>query len=251
MTTAKPPMSGPLLFGHYAFPPNRLGYCGPVDHPALFQYVTQEVVDQGLIELGKRFEGAYPYLCLIAQANGIADPFDRRVVEAYWIGNDYLERVAASPFYTSLSERFQSRMNARTFGWLTSKLEQGARPHHNFHVFEVYLRAGLMRDAKAIIALERMDACRISWGSVAAIDGPELIVERAPLILKEGKLALGEPELKRVLRQIDGRGFADAAQPGDIVSLHWDWVCEVLKPLALRRIIHNTERYMKLANETL
>ncbi len=32
---------GPLLFGHYAFPPNRLGYCGPDDHEALFEYVVE------------------------------------------------------------------------------------------------------------------------------------------------------------------------------------------------------------------
>lgn len=242
---------GALLFGHYAFPPNRLGYCGPDDHPALFQYVTQGTSDQGLIELERRFDGAYPYLRLIAQANGIADPFDRRVVEAYWIGNEYLERVSASPFYESLGERFRPRMDARAFSWLASKLELGARPHHNFHVFEVYLRAGLVRDNRAAIGLERMDNCRISWGRVAAVDGAELVVERPALVLREGKLALTQPEPKRVTRQIDGRGFADHAQIGDYVSVHWNWVCEVLGASALRRLVRNTERYMTLANQTL
>lgn len=251
MTSATRVADGALLFGHYAFPPNRLGYCGPDDHPALFQCVTQGISDQGLIELGQRFDGAYPYLRLIARANGIADPFDRRVVEAYWIGNQYLERVAASPFYESLGERFRSRMDAQSFNWLASKLEQSARPHHNFHVFEIYLRAGLVRDNRAAIGLERMDNCRISWGRVAAVDGAELVVERAALILQDGKLALSEPQLKRVLRQIDGRGFADEAQIGDYVSVHWNWVCEALDASSLRRLKRNTERYMGLANQTL
>lgn len=244
-------VNGALLFGRYAFPPNRLGYCGPDDHRALFEYVTQGTTDRGLTDLERRFDGAYPYLRLIAQANGIADPFDRRVVEAYWIGNPYLERVAASPLYESLGERFRSRMDARTFGWLASKLEHGARPHHNFHVFEVYLRAGLMRDARAVIALGRMDSCRISWGRVAAAEGAELVVERSALVLQEGKLALTQPQPKRVTRQIDGRGFADGAQVGDHVSIHWDWVCEVLDPVALGRLIRNTERYLAMANQTL
>lgn len=243
--------NGALLFGRYAFPPNRLGYCGPDDHPALFQYVTQGTTDQGLLDLERRFDGAYPYLRLIAQANGIADPFDRRVVEAYWIGNEYLERVSASPFYASLGERFRPRMDARSFSWLTSKLEQGAHPHHNFHVFEVYLRAGLTRDARAVIGLERMDSCRISWGQVAEVDGAELVVERPALVLKEGKLALTEPQVMRVTRQIDGRGFADGAQPSDYVSIHWNWVCEVLNPTALRRLTRNTLRYLSLANQTI
>ena len=242
---------GALLFGRYAFPPNRLGYCGPDDHPALFQYVTQGVTDQGLIELERRFDGAFPYLRLIAQANNIPDPFDRRVVEAYWIGNAYLERVTASPFYDSLGERFRNRMDPGSFSWLASKLESGARPHHNFHVFEVYLRAGLMRDNRANIGLTRMDSCRISWGRVAEVDGAELVVERPALELRDGKLALTEPRSMRVLRQLDGRGFADEARPGDHVSVHWNWVCEVLDPLALRRLIANTRRYLDLANQTL
>lgn len=244
-------LPGALLFGRYAFPPNRLGYCGPDDHSALFDYVARGVTDQGLIELERRFDGAFPYLRLIARANDIADPFDRRVVEAYWIGNELLERVGASLFYESMRERFLPRTDARSFSWLTSKLEHGARPHHNFHVFEVYLRAGAVRDAHAAIGLRQMDSCRISWGRVAEVDGAELVVRRPALELREGKLALTDPIPMRVARQIDGRGFADDAQPGDYVSIHWNWVCEVLEPRALRRLIANTKRYMALANQTL
>lgn len=248
---ARKAVPGALLFGRYAFPPNRLGYCGPGDHQALFEYVTSGAIDQGLTQLERQFDGAFPYLRLIAQANNIADPFDRRVVEAYWLGNEYLERVGPSPFYNSLGERFRPRMDGRTFEWLASKLEHGARPHHNFHVFEVYLRAGLMRDARAVIGLARMDACRISWGRVAQVDGAELVVERPELVLLDGKLALSEPRIKRVTRQLDGRGFADDAEPGAYVSIHWDWVCEVVGGAALRRLMGNTRRYLNMANQTI
>lgn len=243
--------SGALLFGRYAFPPNRLGYCGPDDHATLFEYVSRQRTDQGLVEFERRFDGAFPYLRLIAQANSIADPFDRRVVAAYWIGNVYLERVAASPFYESLRERFRARMDAPSFGWMTSQLEHGARPHHNFHVFDVYRRAGLMRDARASVALDRMDRCRISWGRVTAVEGAELVVERAPLVLEASKVALGSPQLIRVVRQIDGRGFADRAAVGDTVSIHWDWVCDVLGPSALDQLVRNTRRALAQTNATL
>lgn len=243
--------SGALLFGRYAFPPNRLGYCGPDDHHALFEYVSSGTTDGGLLELERRFDGAYPYLRLIAQANGISDPFDRRVVEAYWIGNAYLERVEASPFYESLKARFGNRMDTHAFTWLTSELERGARPHHNFHVFDVYRRAGLTRDAGATIALDRMDRCRISWGEVIAAEGAELVVKRAALALVDDKLTLAEPHVERVARQIDGRGFADGAHVGDTVSIHWDWVCEVLTPSALERLQRNTRRAIAQANATL
>jgi hypothetical protein len=243
--------SGALLFGRYAFPPNRLGYCGPNDSQALLEYVSERRTDQGLVELERRFEGAYPYLKLIALANGIADPLDRRVVEAYWIGNACLEKVDPASFYDSLEERFKPRMGPSTFVWMIGKLELGAKPHHNFHVFDVYVRAGLMNDARAAIAVETMDSCRISWGKVVSTDGAELVVDRAPLVLRGGKLVLGEPEVKRVMRQIDGRGFADDVQPGEFVSIHWNWTCEVLSVSALRRLQQSTRRAIALANTTM
>jgi hypothetical protein len=190
-------------------------------------------------------------LQLIAGANGIADPFDRRVVEAYWLGNTSLERVDAAAFHTSLDERFRSRMDPRTFGWLATKLELGARPHHNFHVFEVYTRAGLMNDRSAPVLLDTMDNCRISWGTVAAVDGDELLVERRALILRDGKLALSEPRPLRVLRQIDGKGFTDAVSTSDVVAIHWNWACDRLAPSPLAHLQRATRRALDMANTTL
>lgn len=243
--------AGALLFGRYAFPPNRLGYCGPDDSQALLEQVAARRPDQGLVELEKRFEGAYPYLCLIAQANNIPDPFDSRVVEAYWIGNELLERVEAAPFYESLRQRFSSRMKTSEFGWLASKLELSARPHHNFHVFDVYVRAGLMRNERADIAVETMDSCRISWGRVAAVEGAELVVERPQLVLAGGKLTLSEPRPFRASRQLDGRGFVDEVNVGDMVSVHWNWTCDLLDASALSRLQKATQRSMALANLTM
>ena len=63
---------GPLLFARYAYPPNALGYCGPQDHRALLEYAAAGVVDRGLRELAQGFDGAWPYLRLIAEAAGIS-----------------------------------------------------------------------------------------------------------------------------------------------------------------------------------
>jgi hypothetical protein len=243
--------SGAVLFGRYAFAPNRLGYCGPDDNQALLEYVASGSSDAGLLEIERRFDGAFPYLCLIAEANNIPDPFDARVVEAYWIGNSCLERVDAARFYDSLTARFKSRMNERTFAWLSGKLVMGARPHHNFHVFDVYMRTGLMKDNRAKIVVETMDACRISWGQVVSLDGPELIVARPRLALSEGKLTLTDPEVVRLTRQVQGLGFADQARPGSYVSIHWNWVCEELSAAKRRRLMSATEKYIQLANQTL
>jgi len=243
--------AGALRFGRYAFPPNRLGYCGPADHAALLEYVAGGRSDRGLVELARRFEGAYPYLALIALANHIPDPFDERVVEAYWIGNRLLARVGAAPFHESLRSRFGRRMDRRSFDWLAAKLRLGAVPHHDFHVFDVYTRAGLMNDPAAPVLLETMDACRISWGTVLSVEADRLLVLRAPLVMDCGRLSLGEARAGLVARQVGGRGFVDEVRPGDHVSVHWSWACEVLKPGELARLRAVTTRCLELANLTI
>ena len=242
---------GALLFGRYAFPPNQLGYCGPPDHQALLDHVAAGAPDRGLVELEKRFEGAYPYLLLIAHANGITDPFDERVVDAYWVGNDLLNKVGPGAFRDSLHERFAPRMTAGSFHWLETKMESGARPHHNFHVFDVYVRGGLMRDERATIALDLMDSCRVSWGRVTALDGDFLAVDRQPLVLAGGRLALGPAEPARVTRQHGGQGFVGSPDVGSTVSIHWKWACDVLHKSAERRLRRATDRCLELANQTM
>lgn len=242
---------GAILFGRYGFPPNRFGYCGPQDSRAILDYVSEQHADKGLLELERQFAGALPYLRLIALAAGIPEPFHCRVVEAYWIGNELLERVTGQALFDMMTERFRPRATPQAFRWLASKLEHGARPHHNWHVFDVYTKAGTLRNKNAEIALHHMDKCRISWGRVLAVQGPSLVVERQPLELRNDRLVLGEPVVVTVERQIDGRGFVDDVRPGDVVSIHWDWAAEVLTPRKLKWLQRETEHAMRVANLAL
>lgn len=251
MPVTESTISGLLLFGRYAYPPNRLGYCGTEDHASLFEYLSLRLGDGGLAELAQKFEGAFPYLKLIAAANHIRDPFDPSVVDAYWIGNALLERVEASELYSSLRARFRARMNNREFSWLATELERGAKPHHNFHVFDIYRRAGLMRDGKATVALDRMDRCRISWGRVLLAKHSEIVVDRQGLELHNGKVALGRPKPVRLSRITNRSGMTDELRPGDIVSIHWDWMCERLTSEKFRRLVANTRRAVVNTNTTL
>src|ERR1035437_6641781 len=82
------PVSGPELFARYAYPPNELGYCGPAEPSALLEAAAEGGQESLTAHLARQFEGAWPYLELIAGCNAVVDPLDRRVVEAYWIGND-------------------------------------------------------------------------------------------------------------------------------------------------------------------
>ena len=103
MSTA---ISGALRFAAYAYPPNALGYCGPDASNQLLQQVAAGVDNPDLRRLARGFEGAWPYLELIAAANRVADPLDPRVVEAYWVGNTLLEQVRPGALARHVEERF-------------------------------------------------------------------------------------------------------------------------------------------------
>ena len=246
IVTPSATLAGTSRFVRYAFMPNRLRYCGGDDNRTLFEYGLQDVSDGGLTPLLRRFTGALPYLQLIARANDIPDPFDPRVVEAYWIGNALLERVEVRQLYDALAERFGKQLQGRTRDLILGKAPAGARPHHSFHVLDVHSRVGELEHN-----LATMDACRVSWGIVLEDGGAELLVERRPLVLRAGKLALGEARRQRVPRQVDGRGFADGATVGAWVSVHWDWVCEVLTEDERHNLERYTRYHLAIANQTI
>jgi len=247
-STLAPPKSidGTSRFIRYAFMPNRLHYCGGDNNSLIFDYALEGVREPPLEAMLRKFTGAMPYLSLIARSNGIVDPFDERVVEAYWIGNDLLSGVEVRQLHDALRERFGNQLQGKMREWLLAKAPAGARPHHNFHVFDVHSRVGELEHS-----LETMDQCRISWGKVLKDDGSELVVERQPLAIVEGKLALGASIQERAARQVGGRGFADEATTGVWVSLHWGWVCEVITPLQQRNLARYTVDHIRLANLTM
>src|SRR3989338_6111793 len=74
----------------YAFGPNRLHYCGPDANAELRANIEAGATDFGLARLLKQFKTLFPYLVQIAAANHLQDPFDWRVVEAYWLGKQFL-----------------------------------------------------------------------------------------------------------------------------------------------------------------
>ena len=262
----RPTPSGPVLFARYAFGPNRLGLCGPEDWRSLLELGAAasaedgssgvsgsqaQEIDDGLRDLAAGFEGAYPYLELIASAHDIGDPMDLRVVDAYWIGNAFSDGVDPGLMTRSMDVRFRSQLLPEAWKWLEGKPAAGARPTHAFHVFDIFPRVGLMRGGQVTDAVGLMDSCRIRWGRVLEISGETLVVNAVPLGLADGKLALAQPKVQTVRRWLDGTGFVSDVEVGDVVSLHWDWACEVLSPTRLEALQRRTVRSLELANQTL
>lgn len=236
--------SGTLLAARYAFAPNRLDLCGPDENRAMLDYLAEQASDRGLEQVLRQFPGAYPYLSFIAATNRIPDPFDRRVVEAYWVGNELLNNVRMEDFYRHLEDRFQRRFPKRLFEAVLGQIPAGAHPHHNFHVLAMPIRTGHLEIAHTV---QTMDECRISWGTIKAVVEDELAVQRRPLVLRGDDLVLGEPEIRTVRWRFNGKAFLQA-QPGDVVSIHWGCACDRLTGPQLLHLERETQFHLALAN---
>lgn len=244
---------GVLFHAKHAYMPNVLGYCGPEERGRILRGIEGGDVGYDLVATLKEFEAAYPFLKLIARNNG-KDAFDYSVPEAYWIGNSLLERVTASEFHGFAQKELKGMGNERARAVL-KELQGPALPHHSFYVMSTYAVAGagngpdLTNEASKKIA-GLIDNCRISLGKVAQVESEELKVQLRPLMIDDGGLALAKPVLRRVKYNADVNPFS-AVKPGDFVSIHWGYACEVLSPRQARNITKFTAADLSLVNRYL
>jgi hypothetical protein len=245
-----PWLPGPVLFARFAFPPNRLGLCGPESGRALPEHVRSGRTDPALSEIARGFEGAYPYLELIASENRIADPLDARVVEAYWLGNDLLEHVGPRARYDDLTGRFRARTARREWPWLEAKADGASAVHHSFHVLEILPRIGMIRGGLPPDLTAVLERCLVRPGRVLAVDGDALDVELPNLAFRDGRLHLDPPRPTRLAWAAE-ETFGDVLLPGDDVAVHWDRVSGRLTPRQASRLSSVTRRNLAVANTTL
>lgn len=223
---ARPATAGERLFARYAFAPNELGYCGPADSATLFELAVTGQAGSDLAPIARRFSGAWPYLVLLAELTGIADPLDARVVRAYWTGSPLLDQVDRHRFGTRLIEFIGARAG-HYWQHLSAELLPEASPTHGFHVFGVYPWSRLLARAPEQ-PLRVLDNCRIRWGQVIASSDGQVSVRCRRLTWDGCQLGLGPPGVEQVRLAIDGRGFVGEPVAGQWLALHWDWVCDRL-----------------------
>lgn len=232
----------------YAFGPNRLHYCGPTATGAAdeLRVRASEGESLGTVTLLRRFETLYPYLVHIAEGNGIRDPFDDRVVEAYWIGNDLLTRIEQKHLYRHLKDSLsiKKKVGAERFeSSIANKIRHGGIPHHSFHVLNIWKGSG----EQTLEQVGSVAECLVSAGTVSEIDGPWVTLETEQLTYDGKRLGLS-PETRRLPRPLDASDDWDSLAPGDLVSFHWGVLCESLTPVQFERLRKYTHQSITLAN---
>ncbi|MFH2020237.1 MAG: DUF6390 family protein [archaeon] len=220
----------------YSFITNKLRYCGPEDaYKKFLQYIkepTKELAEEIKSHI-KRFEGLYPYLKAIAEKNNL-DEFDYRVAEAYWLGNELLDKFTAEDnrkIIMSLAERGLPRSFAEKLCVDIPNMF----PHHSFNV--VYVGVGKITGSVPT-NLENINNCLIRPAEVISVHDDYVIARHRPYKELKGNLYLDEPQ--------DGKfeyipEFGNVKE-GNIVSLHWNYVVDTLDAKALGNLLVYTEK---------
>ena len=239
-------MDGVQLGARFSLATNRLNYCGPADaEPALYAAIVGPQGTDAARRALSGFEALMPYLEAIGAKHGL-DPFDERVVEAYWVGNDLLDPFGRDDFRRLLDALVRRGLPRPIADRLAAHLPARPIPHHLFHV--AFVGVGAVT-GHVPTTLPNMESCRPAWASVIAPGpGPELTVERPSLVVDRGRLGFG------AVRRL-GLRFDPAVVPGvhagHEVAIHWGWPALVLSARQSAALREYSRRSLDAANEAL
>lgn len=239
-------LKGLSLCSRYSYPPNSLSLCGPDKQNDLFSYASSGKSDKGTLEILSQFSTLYPYLNLIAYENNIPDPFDPRVVEAYWLGNKLLNNVPLRQFASHLTDRLllKKKIKKNKLDKIFDTLDAGALPSHAFHVTNIYKRTGHFDIPHTI---ETMDACLINWGRVIKIEMGCLEIETQALNVIDNKLTFKQKK-RTIMYQGKKDIYTVKINQHDWVSYHWGYLCHKLTKPHLNNLIYYTNQAINLVN---
>lgn len=239
---------GVQLCAQYSLPPNLLSYCGPLKSKEIKSYLNENAVDLKLSEILSEFETVYPYLTYIAHENNIADPFNTRVVEAYWIGNSLLKSISPKSLYNHFLEniKLKRKISKKDLVDIIGKIPKGAIAHHTFHVLNIFTRTGHHSIKHTI---ETMDLCRIGWGKLVNIFNDFVELDARALEIKGNVLGLSKSSIRKI--KLPYRVTLNRQDIGSYFTFHWDMLCEKITPFQKKNLEICTNMSICLANLTL
>ena len=241
------------MCARYSAAPNFFGYCGPNKSATLIDHLTDKAADNEVGTILSEFETLFPYLELIAKKNRLLDPYDSRVVEAYWLGNAFQKPVSEQEYSAFLKERLSidKKIATAEFMDIRGAVDKAPfYPHHAFHVFNIFRRTG---HNNSFHTINTMDECRIGWGSVENISIVNaktiLEVKYEPLQHENGILKFGKPASKILRTDYKDKEFIKNLTLGSNVSFHWGFVCDKISINQMLNAKHFTQKAVEFYNQ--
>lgn len=154
---------------------------------------------------------SYTWYRIIVSRAGTKDPFDERVVRAYWVGNELSEPIG--------------------------KKESFLFPFHNFTIL-----VPLDSYKPSPIAINE---CKISVGKVEKVEGKILFVRCRSIVRENNKFLLANSaERKKVERR-----FINKVKKGDWITFHYSIGREVVSEEDANLLYQKTKEAIKLFNK--
>jgi len=238
-------MHGLKLAASYGFYPHQLGFCGVQGNSikkTLQEYLSgQNASEQKIRKILRTFKGAFSYYQLIAENNNIKDPFDEKVVKAYWIGRKLLEKVPVDSLRNMIVKKFTEPglLSKRIAEKKARKIPSTAKAHHSFHVLVIGSVSG-----KVTLKGKLLDLCLIRWGTVIKKAKGKIVLEYQPLQKRKGKYCLGKPIHKIIFWE---KKFIPKIKSGDQAVIHWNHIVQILKT----RDLNNLKKYTQITIDSL
>jgi len=226
----------------YFFIPKRINYpLKNVPDKKLYWYIKTGKGKKEVEEIIKNSKALLLFLNLIAKKNK-KNPFDKEVIEAYFIGNELLKAITAKDIKDMIKNDFTKiGLSKETAHQLIEKLPTNAIPYYNFHL----LHASLL--SSNIPMLYEIDNSKISCGKVKKILVDKLIVEYSPLIRKQ-KLCFGKTKQKKIYYDKD---IVKNIKKDDYVSIHWDFALEKITKTQAKNLDVFTRKTVREINKFL
>ena len=233
-------MTGTRLCCSFSRIPSQKNYCGPTSaHKELAEFVRTGQNEGRVQELLSKFEGLHPYLCFIAERHNLK-PFDYRVVEAYWIGNDLLDVFGRDDFKQLIPELEKRGLPGSYANRLREKIPIGAIPHHSFHV--LFVGVGQLT-GRLQTTLENMLNCMLSWGEVISVDQNTAVVSGPVLRYNNNKFEMS----MNGGRVVSYDPALIQPKQGDMIAVHWNECAYILG----REQLQNLRKYTNFVIEAV
>lgn len=220
-------MDGLRIAASFGITPNKLGFCGPQvseGQKTLRKYLYYGKNSAKTRKVMKQFEGAYSYYVLIAKKNKIKDPFHEKVVSAYWVGNELLEKVDTRDLKKMVLTKFTQPglLNKEEALRRVDRIPENAKPHHSFHVFIL----GTVTGKIDLDTIKLKDICRPGWGQVMEL---KIKNSKSKVIVKYQPIVKGYKLGKEKTKEIDwDKKVISRLKAGDWVAFHWNTLAKVL-----------------------
>jgi Family of unknown function (DUF6390) len=233
------------MFARYAYAPNALGYCGPPLGATLRDGSVDEVR-----RAATGFSGAWPYLRVLSELTGVADPLDYALVESYWLGGGVGAGLDPQRFFDALLAIIGPQAG-RYWSHLTPDLVDEAAANHCFHVFGVYPWTRFLGRGMDEHPLSVLDNCRITWGTVVSRAGGGVEVRCRRLVWDGRALTLSDPSVRPLEVWADGYSAVPDVAVGDEVAVHWGRLCGRLSPDQVDALAESTDRQLWVTSQRL